>query len=342
MQDGCTAIAAWWLQPSIPMSDQDRSATVSDWPEAAPEMPAEPSRPAPSRLPVQRRPYHRRLYLAERFLHFAYMGSWPARLWSAIPGATRVHCLEHALPLPRGGAGRPPLRVGFVSDLHLGPTTPLRLVEHAFDQLRTARLDVLALGGDYVFLGVGPGKLEHIERLVASVPAATKVAVLGNHDYWARPERLVESFERAGAHVLVDQGFRLPPPHDDVGLIGLDDPFTSGNVFDAARAERAVSMALSGVKGAASVIAVCHSPDALPATRGRGISVLLTGHTHGGQVALPGHRPVVMPSHVGKTYPHGLHQTEDGAWLFVSRGLGTSMVPLRTWAPEDLSVFTLG
>jgi predicted MPP superfamily phosphohydrolase len=282
------------------------------------------------------------LYLMERFLHFAYMGSWPARVWSLIPGATRVRCLMHALPLAGRAPHRPPLRVGFVSDLHLGPTTPLKLVEHAFEQLRAARLDVLALGGDYVFLGASDRKLEHLERLVAAVPAPTKVAVLGNHDYWARPERMVEAFDRAGAHVLVDHGLRLPPPHDDVGLIGLDDPLTSGHVFDAPRARRAMTRALSAVQGAASVIAVCHSPDALPAVRGRGVSLLLAGHTHGGQVALPGHRPLVMPSHVGKAFPHGLHALEEGLSLFVSRGLGTSMVPMRTWAPEDLAVFTLG
>jgi predicted MPP superfamily phosphohydrolase len=142
--------------------------------------------------------------------------------------------------------------------------------------------------------------------------------------------------------VLVDQGLRLPPPHDDVALVGLDDPFTSGQVFDADRARRAVAGAVAQVRGAAAVIGVSHSPDALPAVRGQGVSLLLTGHTHGGQVALPGYRPLVMPSHVGREYPYGLHDVGDDLTLFVSRGLGTSMVPLRTWAPEDLAVFTLG
>jgi uncharacterized protein len=327
------------------MSDRDQpGASVAIWPETPAAGPPEPPRASPPRAPVQRRPYNRRLYLVERMLHFAYIGSWPARVWAMLPGATRVRCLEHALALPGRGPGsaRPPVRVGFVSDLHLGPTTPLKLVEHAFDQLRAARLDVLALGGDYVFLGASGRRLEHLERLVASVPAATKVAVLGNHDYWSRPERMVEAFERAGAHVLVDQGLRLPPPHDDVGLIGLDDPLTSGHVFDPPRAQRAVGDALAAVRGATSVVAICHSPDALPAVRGRGVSLLLTGHTHGGQVAMPGYRPVVMPSYMGKAFPYGLHALEEGLSLFVSRGLGTSMVPLRTWAPEDLAVFTLG
>lgn len=292
---------------------------------------------------VHRRPYGRRLYVAERVLKALYVGSWPARIWTRIPGALHVRRVEAALPLPSRRPGAAPLRVGFVSDLHLGPTTPLRLVENAFAELGRARLDLLALGGDYIFLGAGHKRMERLARLVESVPARTKVAVLGNHDFWARPERIVEALTRAGARVLVDRGLMLPPPHDDVAVIGLDDPFTSGHVFDGAVARAAADRALGSLDGTpAVVLAVCHSPDALPALHGRGIAMLLCGHTHGGQVALPGYRPLVMPSRVGRRYPYGLHHLEDGMVLFVSRGLGTSMVPLRTWAPEDLAVFTLG
>jgi predicted MPP superfamily phosphohydrolase len=299
--------------------------------------------PAPSAPRVARRPYTRGMYFQERALKWAYAGSWPRRLWGLIPGALRVQRVEQNLPLLKPRPGLPPLRIGFVSDLHLGPTTPLELIENAFDELRQARLDVLALGGDYVFLGASPGRMKRLERLVASVPARTKVAVLGNHDFWARPERIVDALTRAGAHVLVDQGLRLPPPHDDIGIIGLDDPLTSGQVFDVRAATAGVDGALASLPaGVTTVVSVAHSPDALPALRGRGISVLLCGHTHGGQVALPGYRPLLMPSRVGRRYPFGVHHlAEDGLSLFVSRGLGTSMIPLRTWAPEDLAVFTL-
>jgi predicted MPP superfamily phosphohydrolase len=178
---------------------------------------------------------------------------------------------------------------------------------------------------------------------VASVPARRKVAVLGNHDFWARPERVVDALVRGGAHVLVDQGLRLPPPHDDVGVIGLDDPLTSGQVFDGAAARAGARRALDSLPpGLSAVLAVAHSPDSLPGLRGTGVKMLLCGHTHGGQIALPGYRPLVMPSRIGRRYPFGVHHLEEEALtLFVSRGLGTSLLPLRTWAPEDLAVFTL-
>jgi predicted MPP superfamily phosphohydrolase len=283
------------------------------------------------------------MYLMERTLKVAYAGSWPRHLWALIPGGMRVRRVEHDLDVRSRENGRPPLRIGFVSDLHLGPTTPFRLVENAFLELSKARLDVLALGGDYVFLGASPERMARLERLVASVPARTKVAVLGNHDFWARPERVVDALVRGGARVLVDEGLRLPPPHDDIGLIGLDDPLSSGHVFDQGEARKGARRALASLpSGLSTVLAVAHSPDSLPGLRVTGVRVLLCGHTHGGQIALPGYRPLVMPSRIGRRYPFGLHHLEDeGLTLFVSRGLGTSMVPLRTWAPEDLAVFTL-
>ena len=94
--------------------------------------------------------------------------------------------IHHRLPLLPGRAGRRPLRLGFASDLHLGPVTPLSLVEEAFDQLDAAGLDVLALGGDYVSLEVTPAIAARLTALVARVRAPVKVAVLGNHDLWTR------------------------------------------------------------------------------------------------------------------------------------------------------------
>jgi len=68
------------------------------------------------------------------------------------------------------------------------------------------------------------------------------------------------------------------------------------------------------------------------------ISLFTGGHTHGGHVALPGYRPIWIPSPVGKRYPWGRHEV-DGTTLFVSRGVGGSLVPFRTWAPPDVAVF---
>lgn len=292
-------------------------------------------------MPQSRRPYSRRHLNFERALSLLYAGSWPAKLWALVPGSTRVTLLRHDVVARGRAAGRPPLKVAFASDLHLGPTTPRALLDNAFALLREAEPDVLALGGDYVFLGATKERVLELEARVTGVNARTKVAVLGNHDFWARPERLEDGLAQAGVRVLVDESLRLPPPHDDVALVGMDDPLTRLSVSDSLAREAELARALDEVRDLPVKIALCHSPDGFRSVRGKGIALYLCGHTHGGHIALPGYRPIVMPSPYGRLWPWGIHDV-DGTRLFVSRGVGGSLVPVRTWAPPDVAVFTVG
>jgi predicted MPP superfamily phosphohydrolase len=291
-------------------------------------------------VPQSRRPYSRKHLNLEKALGWFYSGSWPAKAWSRVPGATRVTLLRHDVPVPNRGAGRPPLKIAFASDLHLGPTTPRALLDHAFALLRRTEPDVLAFGGDYVFLGATKDRVAELTARVLGVAARTKVAVLGNHDFWARPERLEDALDRAGVHVLVDESLRLPPPHDDVALVGLDDPLTRMSVSDSLAREADVARALDAVRDVPVKVALCHSPDGFRSVRGKGIALYLCGHTHGGHIALPGYRPIVMPSRYGRLWPWGFHEV-DGTRLFVSRGVGGSLVPVRIYAPPDVALFTV-
>ena len=275
--------------------------------------------------------FHPAYGVLESFLRYAYAFSWPAHAWSLVPGATRVRHLVHRLAiLPSHHRGRT-LRIGFASDLHVGPTTPKRTLEHARSILAGARLAALLLGGDYVFLEPSPLRMRALHAWVASIPAATKVAVMGNHDLWTEHAHIEDALERAGAKVLVNQSLRLPTPFDDVAIVGIDEPWTGRP--DGPRA-------LEGTGDASLRIALGHSPDAHPHIRDRGVSLLVCGHTHGGQLALPGERPIVVPGPNGRKFPHGMHRIDD-LHLFVSRGLGGVEIPMRTYAPPDVAVFEL-
>jgi hypothetical protein len=269
-----------------------------------------------------------------------YAGGWAAWLWARFPGATRVALIEHTLTIPEREKGRPPLRIAFASDLHLGPTTPPEVLDAAFAHLRSVQPDVLALGGDYVFLGATKQRVHELQTRVTQVAAPVKLAVLGNHDFWARPERLEDALNEAGVRVLVNDSVRLPPPHDDVAVIGLDDPLTSRRIVDRIAMQESVDAALARVADVPIKIALCHSPDGYPEVKGRGVQLLLCGHTHGGHIALPGHRPIWIPGPHGRLWPFGRHEV-DGLTLFVSRGVGGSLVPMRTYAPPDVALFTI-
>jgi hypothetical protein len=222
------------------------------------------------------------------------------------------------------------LRLVFASDLHIGPLTPPRLLDNAFALMAAAKPDVLVLGGDYVFLDVTPGMADELAERVAAVPARTKVAVLGNHDLWTDHRLIEAALERAGCRVLVNDALRLPSPHHGVAIVGIDEPWTG-------EADGARAFAAAG--DAPVTVAVSHAPEGLPFVEGRGARLLLCGHTHGGQVALPS-GPIVVHGPLGRRWPSGLHVIGDMR-LFVSRGLGTVDLPLRAYAPPDVALFTL-
>lgn len=272
--------------------------------------------------------YSVRRGLAESVLRLAYHRSWPARAWGLWPGSRRVCVVRCEVPIL--SAGSPPLRVGFVSDLHLGPTTHPRTLDAAFDALQGAPLDVLMLGGDYVFLDATEAKASELARRVSQIQAATKLAVLGNHDLWDAHPLLERALARVGVEVLINASVRLPPPHDDVAVIGLDDPWTGTPDLPGA---------LRGAEDASCRIVLCHAPEGLPLIEGHDVDLMLCGHTHGGQLATPW-GPIVVPGPISPGYPAGFYEV-GGTRLFVSRGIGGVEIPVRTFAPPDVAMLTL-
>ena len=174
--------------------------------------------------------------LVESLLRVAYRGDWPARLWGVLPAAGALSTVRHELVLPAGDGDT--CRIAFVSDLHVGPTTPVSLLEKAFAVIRREEPDVLLLGGDYVFLDAKPDRLEALGALVGSVNCSVKLAVLGNHDLWTSDHAIIETLSRAGARVLINEAVALPDPWSDVVVLGLDDPWTGRCDASAAAAQR--------------------------------------------------------------------------------------------------------
>jgi hypothetical protein len=270
--------------------------------------------------------FHSQLF--EPTLELAYYKGWPARLWKFCPASSRVAAAQHSLRiLPAGAAA---LRLVFLSDLHIGPTTAHETLERAFELARQARPDVLILGGDYLYLSATERKLRALERRIAAVPASLKLAVLGNHDHWSGTRAIAAALGRAGAVLLDNDAIALRGPHAGIAFVGVDDPGSGCPDYDAA---------FSACGDGTVRIGVCHSPDGAPHFADRGVALLLCGHTHGGQIATPLGAPY-LPGRLGRRYPHGLHDV-GGMQLFVSRGIGGVSLPVRTWAPPDVGIFDL-
>jgi predicted MPP superfamily phosphohydrolase len=276
------------------------------------------------------RNYSRRQQLLDLAQRVLMPVPWPARVALWFRHLSSVAVDEHEVVVPaRFGDGRS-LRIAFASDFHAGPTTPPELLDAAVDALAAAQPDVLLLGGDFVSL-----RASYAPRLVSRLAEVRaplgRYAVLGNHDYWADAPAIAGMLERAGLEMLTNRGVRLPPPFDSVILSGLDD-HTSGEPDAAAAFSEEAPVR----------VVLMHAPSSLLDIGGRRFDVALCGHTHGGQVALPDGRPVLVAhGPLSRRYSAGRYELDGGGVLLVSRGIGCTILPVRANAPSAIMVCTL-
>ena len=259
----------------------------------------------------------------------------------------RLVIQEYGLALPGWGA-RPPMTVCVTTDIHAGePWMPLSRVRRIVEVANALAPDL------HVVLGDLPA---HHRFVTARVPMAAVAealaglqaplgcyAILGNHDWWddaetqyagRGPPAIRVLLERAGIPVLANTAVRLPHG-GGVWLLGTDSALAFGMRRPGAED---LAAALRPVRDDAPAILLAHEPDIFPQVPGR-IALTLSGHTHGGQMRLLGHSPMV-PSKYGNRYAYGVVR-EEGRCMVVSGGLGCSIAPVRIGVPPELTVLRL-
>jgi len=248
----------------------------------------------------------------------------------------RVVTRETRVPIARWPADLGPLRIAALADLHTGaPHITVDKVREIVRSVNAARPDLIVLLGDYVIHGVVGGRFVAIEPTAAvlrDLQAPLGVfAVLGNHDWWYDGPRTARALEAVGIRVLEDTAA-------EVAVWGR--PLWIAGVSDARTRSAAIARALAPVPEGAPVIVLTHNPDLFVRVPPR-VLLTLAGHTHGGQVNLPVLGRLIVPSLFGDRYAIG-HVHEDGRDLFVSPGIGTSIVPVRFRVPPEISLLTVG
>ncbi|HYT71222.1 MAG TPA: metallophosphoesterase [Gemmatimonadales bacterium] len=251
----------------------------------------------------------------------------PFARWDGVRLATP----EVAVPVPDLPPEFVGYRIALVSDLHHGPVVPSAWLERVADRAAELAPDLVALGGDFV--SHVRSDLDGLEAVLARFRTPDGVvAVLGNHDHWVGPETVAAVVERAGATMLVNRHRLIRRGAGLLAVAGVDD-FTHG----ATRLDEA----LGGVPPDVPRVLVSHNPDLieyLPA--GLRVDVMLSGHTHNGQIHLPFIGPLTVPSQFGGRYLHGLKRVGE-TWLYVSAGVGTAAIPIRWGNPPELPVIRL-
>ena len=264
-------------------------------------------------------------------LGLLYSGGWPGVITHALGLQGELRIEEHVFHIRRANTKAPPLRVVYASDFHCGPTLNRRLLTHAMHAIRGARADLVLLGGDFVSFHAR--YLEQLVQPLSEVDAPLgKYAVLGNHDLLGDDEYIVRRLADAGVRTLVNENARLAAPHDDVWVCGFDDWHEGNPDPDAA---------FRGATGTRILLA--HGPDALTVAGDRPFDIAFFGHVHGGQFLFRGkpvinHRGDMSRKHIlGGVVEHGATK----APVLISRGIGTSTLPMRRGADPQVHICTL-
>ncbi len=245
--------------------------------------------------------------------------------------AAHIRITRQTVGVPNLPASFEGKTVAVVADLHHGPFVGLDFIREAVRMTNSLAPDVIALVGDYAHTG-GKAHIELppcLEALSALRAPLGVFAVPGNHDMQRGGAVYRELIAATPLADLTNRNHRISMSGEDLWLAGVDDLWWG---------TPDLKRALAGVPTGAAVVLLSHNPDFAELRPDARVGLVLSGHTHGGQVYLGSARWI--PSKFGEKYRCGLVQGPASS-VFVSRGLGEAGVPLRINVPPEICLLTL-
>ena len=259
-------------------------------------------------------------------LLFACLVTYSVFIEPAMLGFTTHEIRIKGLPREFDG-----FKIVQLSDLHMNRWYRPKRVCELVRKVNALRPDLVVLTGDFV----SRNKADCAPAGKALGGLKTKYgvyAVLGNHDYWTDADAVTEALRSSGIDVLFDEKRRITIGKQSIWLVGTDDEWEG---------EPDYAKAFEGISAKDICIAIAHNPDAVLSMKGRPVSLLLAGHTHGGIINLPGSGPLLSISRLGRRCASGMF-TANGVRTYVSRGLGTGAIAhIRFRCPPEVPIFIL-
>jgi predicted MPP superfamily phosphohydrolase len=247
---------------------------------------------------------------------------------AALTEPFRLTVEHHQIRLRRLPRELDGFRIVQLSDLHHSPFTSRKQIERAIETANSLQPDIVALTGDYV-----SKEREYAapcaELLGELRPRHGVFAVLGNHDHWTDAALITDLFRAEGITVLINQGMRFEKNGAAFWLAGVDD--TMVGLED-------LPLALAGASEQEFKLLLAHNPIILRRAARAGVDLVLSGHTHGGQVSLRSDRSA--SGRPRRRLLKGLARQGE-TQIYVTRGLGTVVLPVRFGCPPEVSLLEL-
>lgn len=220
-----------------------------------------------------------------------------------------------------------PLKIIFLADLHRGPFTEISFIEKISKKVSEINADILIFGGDYIYASINYLKDVFLPFKELNPPLG-KYGILGNHDNYLGTRKVISSLKENNIELLNNSSIKLISGGNLIYLFGIDDYKTG---FPD------INKGLKYIKDDGFIIGLSHNPLFWKKVNlNLKTDLLLSGHTHGGQIDLPFLGPVfLLPGH-GREYHRGFYNL-NGNRLYVSRGIGTIHLPLRIFCPPEIT-----
>jgi uncharacterized protein len=239
--------------------------------------------------------------------------------------STVVEVNHYKVPVGEGRL-KDEVKIAHLSDIHISKWVSADVLEKAVKRINAENVDYVVITGDFIthFREYIP----FCARVLSGLKASKKIiGILGNHDYWVDAEYLTAGLEDAGITILKNENFT----DNDIFWAGVDDPYTFHDDIDAS---------LEGKPHDRFPILLSHDPDIIEKVRDKNIGLILSGHTHGGQIRLPFIGALYIPSDSNSKYDAGWF-SEQSTRLFVNRGFGVVFPPYRTFCRKEIVIMNL-
>jgi len=241
--------------------------------------------------------------------------------------ARNIEVSEFRVPFPGLGRDLDGLRIVHLTDIHHGLYFSAEAVAAAVELANSLDPDIVALTGDYV--SYSRNFAHSAADLLGGLRARRGIfAVLGNHDFRVGADLITRALRRNGIEVLRNRNTVIRSGSADLNVAGVDDLWYNASL----------PRALRSIPRGRPVVLLSHNPRIIAAASHYSVDLVLSGHTHGGQVRLPFLERRRDPSH------RRFHTGWD-AWgrtrIYISRGIGTIVLPVRLACPPEMPLFTL-
>ncbi|MHB1701305.1 MAG: metallophosphoesterase [Acidobacteriaceae bacterium] len=229
------------------------------------------------------------------------------------------------------------MRIAQISDIHFDEFTEPFFVRRTVEKVNSLKPDMVLLTGDYISDAPLPAHdaIQHIgpcAEILGGIDCPLRFSILGNHDANVSAPGVTEALQSHNIPVLANRYMPIERDGKRIWIAGVEDPGTQSPDLSKA-------IPPSARADGENVILLSHAPDYADNVVGHGVDLVLSGHTHGGQIRIPFIPPIRLPE-LGRKYVQG-HFQLGAMQLYVNRGIGTVGVPMRFLCPPEITLITL-